>query len=333
MSNHYQTLGIEETATDDEIKRAYKKLAMQHHPDRNADDKDAETKMKEINEAYQVLGDSEKRRMYDMGADNDSGFGFGNDNLNDILKSMGFNINFGFGGSRSAEQRMQVKHQVTIPLKDAVFGCTTDLNIPVYVNCVSCKGIGGDKATCHKCNGAGQTVTFLGTIKYPAQCVTCNGAGYVLTSTCSTCNRQGYTRKSRHIKLKIPAGIQNGAALRINPEKDDRCEVFILVAVMPHPKINRNGATLFSTETISCLDAMIGGAKQVETIDGYVVLQIPAGTQQGQQLVIEGHGGVLTNGRANHLVNVHIDVPTNLTAEQTKKIKDVRDKIKRSVNG
>jgi len=328
--DYYEILGVGRDATEQEIKAAFRKLSLKYHPDRNPDDKIAEEKFKEINEAYQTLSDAEKRSAYDMGGQGPSfpGFGgFGGD-INDILKSMGFNINIDFGGSprNRGQQRFQVKQQITLPLKDSVFGCEVEIDVISYVNCKDCGGDGGTKVDCHKCKGAGQTIQFVGPTQYKVTCVTCNGKGFVLTATCHSCNQEGFKKKNRHLKFKVPAGIGHGAALRMPAEQDERCDIFVIVAVMPHPKIQRNGATLFSTERISVLDALVGGKKMVETIDGDVELPIPAGTQHGQHLVIEGRGGVLTNGRANHIVNVHLEVPTDLTAEQLKKIKEIRDK-------
>lgn len=328
MKNYYDLLGVQRDATEQEIKQAFRKLSLKYHPDRNPDDKIAEEKFKEINEAYQTLGDAGKRQQYDMGGTGFPGFNPGPGDINDILKSMGFNINIDFGGvrSRTGTDRIQFKHQVAISLHNAVFGCEVELDVPSYINCKDCNGNGGNKTKCHKCDGAGKTITYLGPMQYPAVCVTCNGKGHVLTSTCAGCNQEGFKRKTRRVKVVIPAGIQNNAALRLTPEQDDRCDVFVIVGVIPHHKINRNGATLFSTERISCLDALVGGKKTVETIDGNVELTIPEGTQHGQQLVIEGHGGVLTSGRANHIVNVHLEVPTDLSPEQIKAIKAIKDK-------
>lgn len=338
MKNYYDVLGVAKEATEQEVKASYRKLSLKYHPDRNPDDKIAEEKFKDINEAYQTLGNPEKRQVYDMGGTGFQGgfggFGVQDVGINDILKSMGFNVNFDFNGStnrqQSGDQRFQMRQQVNISLKDAVFGCEVELDVPSYINCKDCSGIGGVKAKCHKCNGAGQTVTFLGTMQYPATCVTCNGRGHVLTSTCASCNQEGYKRKMKHVKVRIPASVQHNSALRIAPDADDRCDIFIVVGVMPHPRIGRNGATLFSTEAISCLDAIVGGKKIIETIDGECELIIPPGTQQGKQLVVEGRGGILTTGRANHVVNIHLEVPTNLTPDQVKKIKDIRDKTKKN---
>lgn len=336
MKNYYDILGVEKDANEQDIKTAYRKLSLKYHPDRNPDDKVSEEKFKEINEAYQTLGNVEKRQTYDLGDSGFPNFG-GNDHINDILRSMGFNVNIDFDAGPFARnrddertQRIQVKQKINISLRDAVFGCDFELDVPSYVNCKSCNAAGGTRAQCYKCNGAGQTMTFLGTVQYSATCVTCNGKGYVLTTTCVDCNQEGFKRKSKHLKLKIPAGIQNNTALRINSESDEKSDIFIIISIAHHPKFSRNGATLFSTETISCLDAMIGGKITIETIDGNAELIIPAGTQHGQHLVVEGHGGVLTNGRANHVANIHIEIPKNLAPEQIKKIKDIRDKLKNS---
>lgn len=327
--DYYALLGVKSDATEQELKAAFRKLTLKYHPDRNPDDKVAEEKFKQINEAYQTLSDSNKRQIYDMGGTNMYGGGdfSGAGDISDILRNMGININFDFNPRNRGDQRFKIKQQINISLHDAVFGCEVKLDVPSYINCKDCSGIGGTKAQCHKCKGAGQTITYLGPMQYPATCVTCNGKGYVLTTTCATCNQEGYKRKSKHLKLKVPPGIQNNTALHIGADPDERNDIFIIVGVAPHPKIQRNGATLFSTERISCLDAMVGGKRVVETIDGNAELIIPPGTQHGQHLVIEGHGGILTNGRANHIVNVHLEVPTNLTAEQSKKIKDIRDKL------
>lgn len=328
--DYYEVLGITKDASEQDIKQAFRKLSLKYHPDRNPDDKIAEEKFKEINEAYQTLSDADKRHMYDMGGQGFPGFGPSGD-INDILRSMGFNINIDFGGmnprNQRGQQRFQVKQQINITLKDAVFGCEVEIDAPSYINCKDCNGDGGTKKECHKCKGAGHTVQFVGPSQYHVTCVTCNGTGHVLTTTCHACNQEGFKKQTRHLKFKVPAGIAHGAALRMPVEPNERSDIFVVVGVVPHSKIQRNGATLFSTERISVLDALVGGKKVVETIDGNVELSIPAGTQHGQQLVIEGKGGILTNGRANHIVNVFLEVPTNLTPEQTKKIKDIRDKL------
>lgn len=332
MKDYYEILGVKEDATAQEIKTAYRQLSRQYHPDLNKEP-DAEKRMQEINEAYQTLSDTGKRQAYDMGDVNQ--------NINDIFQNMGFNINIDFGNvvnnpfvHTAQSDKTRMRHAVNISFKDAIFGCEVDAVVPSYIICADCSGVGGNKATCHKCKGAGQNITMLGTMQFPALCIVCNGKGYVLTSACRNCNQEGVKKKTRHIKVKIPAGTQHHTMLRIESAADDKCEVFIVVNVMPHPKISRNGATLFSTEVVSCLDAMIGGSKMVDTIDGMCELIIPAGTQHGQQLVIEGRGGILSNGRANHLVNVHIEIPKDLTPKQVAKLKEIKeDKDGESANG
>ncbi len=327
MVNHYDLLGVDKTATENEIKTAYRKLSLKYHPDRNPNDKIAEDKFKEINEAYQVLSDPEKRQMYDLGG---AAYGQHNSPIDEILRNMGFNINIDFAngnpfGKNTSPKKMQINHQITISLKDAIFGCEVNTSVPSYIDCSECKGDGGNKAQCHKCSGAGHAVQFLGAMQYKSLCVTCNGKGYVLTTSCRSCNQEGIKKTTKNIKLKIPAGIQSQTMLHIASSPNDRCDIFVGVNVMKHASISRNGATLFSTESISCLDAMIGGNIKVETIDGKVDLSIPPGTQQGQQLVIDGHGGILTTGRASHIVNVHIDIPKNLTEEHIKIIQTIKD--------
>lgn len=320
MTSFYEVLGVEKDASEQEIKKAYRKLSLKYHPDRNPNDKAAEDKFKEINEAYQTLGDKDKKNVYDNGGSNQFNFG-GADQINEILRSMGF----GFNNQNTKSNKFQVQHQINISLYQAVFGCNVELDLPSYINCKDCAGVGGTKKTCHACNGAGHTLTFLGALQYPSKCVTCSGKGHILTTACKSCNQEGFKKKTRHINLKIPAGIQSNVAMHISSEPDDRSDVYIIVNVAKHPTISRNGATLFSTEKVSCFDAMIGGKIKVETIDGSVNLNIPVGTQHGDQLIIEGHGGVLTNGRANHIVQIQIEIPKNLTDEQIKKIQEVKE--------
>jgi molecular chaperone DnaJ len=331
MADYYELLGIAKDADEKAIKGAFRKLSLKYHPDRNPDDKSAEAKFKEINEAYQTLSDPAKRQQYDFGGVSNGAY---NSPIEDILRNMGFGMNFDIGqnpfsGSNrsnrsNSQQKMQITQQVNISLKDAVFGCELDIKVPSYINCVDCKGSGGEKKACHKCGGAGQTSRFLGAMQYISKCVTCNGLGHVLISTCHSCNQDGFKKTTRSLKMKIPAGIQSQTALHINGDINERCDVFVIVNVIKHTTINRNGATLFSTEQISCLDAMVGGKINVETIDGVVELFVPPGTQQGSQLVIENRGGVLTNGRANHIVNAHISIPV-LTEEQIKIIQSIKN--------
>ena len=326
MKDFYDILGVSEDADAQEIKKAYRKLSLKYHPDHNKE-ADAEVKMKDINEAYATLSDPDKRQIYDLGGD---GAFDANQQVSDILRNMGFNINIDFGTGtathvRNSANKIQIRHQVNISLHDAVFGCDIDTDIPFYIACGECNGTGGTRAQCHKCKGAGHTVTFLGAMQFPALCVTCNGKGYVLTTTCNGCNQEGVKKQVRRVKVKFSPGTQHQSAIHISPESGDKCDVFVVANVMRHPTISRNGATLFSTEPISCLDAMAGGVKKVEVIDGMCDLVIPPGTQQGQQLTIEGRGGILTNGRANHIVSVSIYVPKDLTPEQVEKIRAIRD--------
>lgn len=329
MKNYYDILEVSSDANEQEIKSSYRKLSFKYHPDKNPDDKTAVDTFKEINEAYQTLGDPEKRQVYDLGGSDGQVVFNSGDQINDILRSMGININVDFSGQnpfgrKNNTQKIQVKHQINISLHDAVFGCDVETDVPSYIVCKDCDGVGGKKESCYKCNGVGQTVTFLGTMQYPATCATCNGRGYVLITTCSHCNREGFKKKTKHIKLKIPMGVQNQSALHLSPEPDDKCDLFIIINVLKHPKIQRNGITLFSIEEISCLDAMVGGNINIETIDGEYNLKIPPGTQNGYQLIIEQHGCFIPTGRASHIVSVSIVIPQNLTPLQIKKIEEIK---------
>ncbi len=328
MASYYELLGVDKTANDKELKSAYRKLSMKYHPDRNPDDKIAEEKFKEISEAYHILIDASKRQAYDMGVSPGTIY---NNPIDEILKNMGFNIHMDFNNIHSqpgsVKQKMQITQQLNITLQEAVFGCEKEITVPAYMSCVECNGIGGDKVVCQKCSGAGHTTRFLGAMQYRSTCITCNGKGHTLSTACRACNQEGIKKQMRSVKMKIPGGVQSQVALHIASEPEDKCEVFVVINVIKHPTINRNGATLFSTEKISCIDAMFGGQIKISTIDGEAALIIPPGTQQGQQLVIEGRGGILTSGRANHIVNVHIDIPTDLTPAQFAKLLEVKNTV------
>jgi molecular chaperone DnaJ len=325
MKNYYEILGLDQEADEKAIKKAFRALSIKYHPDKNPGDKASEETFKEISEAYNTLSDAQKRQAYDMSNTQIYNNANPQDQINEILRQMGININFGGRANKQGQQRFQVHHQVSISLYEAVFGCEKNIKVPSYINCQGCNGAGGKREKCHKCNGAGYTEMFLGAAKIPSSCVTCNGSGSIITATCSSCNQEGYKKSTKQVKVKIPAGIQQQTAMHVPPDINDKCEIYIIINVEKHSKINRNGATLFSTEIISCLDALVGGKKKIETIDGHYDLIIPPGTQQGAQLTIEGCGGILSSGRAHHIVNIHIDIPTNLSAEQIKQIEEIRN--------
>lgn len=319
--DYYKILEVEKTATDEEIKKAYKRLARKYHPDHNKDP-EAEDKFKTINEANQILGNQEKRKAYDT-LYSQPQFNQ-NDMINDILRSM----NMGFGQhnpySQQHQGKIQFRHPVSVSFNDAVFGCEINIDVPSYINCDGCNGKGGDTIVCKACNGAGKNSTFIGASRFESTCITCNASGHTLSSTCQKCNRNGYTKKMRHLKLKIPQGIQNQSILHIGSDINDRADVFIVVNVQKHPKIERNGNTLYSTEVISCIDALIGVKKIVEIIDGKEEIEIPAGTQYGAQIIIEKKGIPTQNGRNNHIVNIQIDIP-KLTQQQIEKVKQIME--------
>lgn len=327
MKDYYKILGVKEDAAESDIKKAYRELALVNHPDRNKDDKVAENKMKEINEAYQTLGDPEKRRVYDVGSNNPNIDP--REQINDILRGMGFNINIDFTQSNPLrQQKMQFKHQISINLHDAIFGCEVDVDIPSYMNCDACGGNGGQKITCKSCSGAGQTFTFLGTLQYPVSCVACGAKGFTLASTCQKCNQEGYKRGTKHVKIKVPAGVKNHSIMRLKSDPNDRCEVLIVVNVLRHDTITRqNNDVLSSIEKISCFDAILGCVKTIELIDGKYELTIPQGVQYGQQISIQDRGALLNNKRVEHVVVIEISTPRELDNKDMEKIKHMRDKL------
>lgn len=349
--DYYEVLGISKGASDDEIKRAYRKLAKKYHPDVNKE-ADAEEKFKEVNEAYEVLSDAQKRATYDQfghagmdGAGFGQGFsgGFGGmnmDDLGDIFSSFmggGFG-GFGFGDTRSSRRNngpMKGDHRymsMEIDFLDAIHGVDKIVNITYDKKCEHCGGSGAassaDIETCPTCGGRGrvlrQTRTAFGIMQSEGVCPDCNGTGKHIKKRCPHCNGEGYTSVKEQIEVSIPAGIQSGQQVRVQGYGErgvndgPNGDLYIEVRVRPHKHFVRDGNNIYVTVPISAVDATLGTKIDVPTVNGDVELTIPAGTQPNQQLRIRGYGAkdLRTGVVGDQYVEVKVEIPKKLSREE-----------------
>lgn len=351
--DYYQILGVAKTASEDEIKKAFRKLAHQHHPDKKGG---SEAKFKEINEAYQVLSDAGKRKQYDQfGANFESaGGGPGGFNWQDFARAQqggfGFgqqgNVNFDFGdlfgdffgGGRGRSRRAgpqrggDLEFVVEVDFTDAVFGTEKTLRFEKLIQCTHCKGTGAEPGskitTCPTCHGQGQVEqlqrTFLGAMRTVGVCPTCAGQGKTYEKQCSRCRGQGSVQGERELKVKIPAGIDNRQAIRLTGEGEPGSrgggagDLLLTVRVRPHKLFKREGYDLFTDKEISVPLASLGGKAKVATLDGDVWLKIPAGTQSGKQFKLDGKGvpHVRGKGRGDLLVSIHVRTPDKVSKKE-----------------
>lgn len=338
--DYYDILGISKGASDDEIKKAYRKLAMKYHPDRNPDNKEAEEKFKDINEAYQVLSDPQKKSQYDQFGTTDFNGGFGGSGGFDFSGMGGFEDIFDsfFGGGFSSRRRngpergADLEYTLNLTFEEAVFGVEKEISISKNENCENCNGTGskpGSNAkTCDKCGGTGQVRyqrnTPLGSFVSTATCDKCNGTGKVITDPCSHCHGKGTVRKNKKVKIKIPAGVDTGNVLPLRgqgePGKNGgpTGDLYINIRVSSHKVFNRKGFDIYIEEHISFGKASFGTELKVPTIDGDVKYKVPAGTQSGTVFRLRGKGVPKVNGhgRGDEYVKIIVDIPKVLNEKQ-----------------
>ena len=344
--DYYEVLGLEKGASDDDIKKSYRKLAKQYHPDLHPGDKDCEEKFKEIGEAYEVLSDPDKKAKYDQyghaAFDPSAGFGgggfggFGDFDLGDILGNIfggGFGGGFGSAQRRNAPQRGEhLRVRLSIGFEEAVFGCSKEITIPRVEDCESCGGTGAAKGsspeTCPDCGGSGtarvQQRTPFGVMSSTTTCRKCGGSGRIVKTPCPDCGGKGKVRKTRTLSVNIPAGIDDGQTISLRGQGHaganggPRGDLLITVSVKAHPFFERDGSSILMELPISFVQAALGAEVEVPTLDGKVKYTIPEGTQTGATFRLRGKGVpyLNSNGRGDQFVTVYIETPTNLSKEQ-----------------
>lgn len=358
--DYYEALGVDKAASADEIKKAFRRQAVKLHPDKEGGD---EAKFKEVNEAYEVLKDTEKRKRYDqfghagVGGDASGGFGggaydFGGGGFN----FNGQNVNFDFGdmgdifgsffgggqgGGRQRSRRgRDIEVAMDLSFEEAVFGVEKSIKININGECDHCKGKGAepghDLKTCETCKGSGQvttvTRTILGNIQQAAVCPDCSGRGKVPEKKCSECNGKGVKRKEQKIDLKIPAGIDDGATVRLREygeavQGGAKGDLYVHIRVKPHKKFTREGDLILSHESIDMVTAALGGELKVETVDGVVTMKVPAGTQNGDDFKLSGHGvpHIKKDTRGPQIITIDVTTPTKLSKKQKELLEEFQN--------
>ena len=336
--DYYEILGVSKSADADEIKKAYRRLAMKYHPDRNTSDAGAEAKFKEAKEAYEVLKDSDKRAAYDrFGHDGlrghgpgGPGGGFSAEGFGDIFGDV-FGDIFG-GGRRSGGPQVfrgaDLGYELQLELEKAVAGDTVTIDVPTQVSCDSCKGSGAkkgsDPVTCSTCGGAGQVRMQQGFFSIQQTCPACKGAGTTITDPCGDCHGRGRVRKTRTLSVKVPAGVDDGDRIRLSGEGEagrnggPSGDLYVEIRVKPHKIFEREGANLSCEIPVSFGTATLGGEVELPTLDGNVSLKIPPGTQSGKIFRLRGKGvtTVRDSRRGDLFAQVAVETPVHLTAEQ-----------------
>ncbi len=352
--DYYEVLGVKKDASADEIKKSFRRAAIEHHPDRGGN----EEKFKELNEAYEVLKDTEKRKRYDQFGHAGVGGNGGNPFAGGGFGGQGQNVNFDFGdlglgdifssffggGAPGGGQRRQtrgrdVEASVEISFEQAVFGTEADLTLTLDDTCEHCKGTtvepGHELKTCDQCGGSGQVVTvsrtIFGNIQQAAVCPKCHGSGKVPEKACTVCKGKGTQTKKQKIQLKIPAGIDDGATIRLREHGEaiangPKGDLYVNIRVKPHKHFTREGDLILSEEHIDMIQAALGDEIEVQTVDGPVTMKIPSGTQPGSDFKLSGHGvpHLKGNSRGAQIVTILVDVPTKLSKRQKKLLEDLR---------
>jgi len=364
MKEYYKVLGVDKTASQEDIKKAFRSLAHQFHPDKPTGNAD---KFKEINEAYQVLGDESKRKQYDQfGSDFSNSQNFGGASGFDFSGFQGFsgnqgNVNFdfgdlgdlggmfgdmfGFGGGRSGGPRVirgeDIEVKLNLEFKEAIFGITNELELNLQRQCKTCVGTGGEpnskKITCSTCKGSGQVAsmrrTILGQVQSISACSACDGQGSYYEKKCHVCSGQGRVKTNEKIKFDIPAGIDNGMTMKLTgkgnagPNNGPAGDLFVKISVKLDQHFNREDENIFSTEEIPFSLAVFGGKVEVLTVDGKETLKIPSGTASGTEFVLKGKGAAKfqRSGRGDHYVTVHVAVPKDLNREQREMLRKMEE--------
>jgi len=357
--DYYEILGVNKTASADEIKKAYRKVAMQFHPDRNPGDKSAEDKFKEAAEAYEVLSDADKKAQYDRYghagvSSNGRGFSGGGMNMEDIFSQFGdvfgedlFGSFFGGGGGRGRTSRARgvrgsnLRVKIKLTYEEIAKGVTKNIKVKKHVICNTCSGSGakdkGSVQNCGTCGGSGQvrrvTNTFIGQMQTVTTCPTCNGEGTTITAKCAACKGEGRVYGEEAISIEIPPGVQEGMQLNLSAKGNagERGgapgDLIILIEEEPHKELQRDGMNVAYDLHISFTDAVFGTQLEVPTIDGRAKIKIPAGTQSGKIFRLKGKGFPAVNSyqKGDQLIHVNVWTPQNVSAEEKTMLEKMSD--------
>ena len=354
--DYYEVLGVDKGASEDELKKAYRKLARKYHPDLNKDNPEAADKFKEVNEAYEVLSDKDKRAKYDQfgfaGVDPSYGGGaagaggFGGFDMGDLGDLFGSFFGGGFGGGRSqrrnAPQRGEsIQQNLILSFEEAAFGCEKEISFNCIDTCDDCGGTGAAKGTtvetCPNCRGTGSVMqtqrTPLGVFQTQTSCPNCRGTGKIIKKPCAKCGGVGRLRKKRTFKVKVPAGIDEGQVLRergmgsAGVNGGPAGDLLISISIRPHPIFTREGQDVYVDIPVSFVQAALGDTLQVPTIDGRVEYKMPEGTQTGTVFRMRGKGIQNLNGRGrgDQYVRVNVEVPKNLSDKQKKLLREFEE--------
>ena len=352
--DYYEILGVSKTASGEEIKKAFRRLAMKYHPDRNPGDKEAETHFKEINEAYEVLKDEQKRAAYDryghqafanggMGGGNPFGgfeFNFGAGGFSDIFSQVFSDFMGGgraAGGAAYAQPGADIRYNMEISLEEAFSGIEKEIKIPSSVTCEKCHGHGtkdGKEAPiCPHCKGSGQIHLQKGFFVVEQTCPHCQGTGRMVTDPCPDCKGNGFIRQEKTIKVKIPAGIEDQTRMRIpgggeaGTRGGENGDLYVFISVKDHPLYSREGANLYTRVPISMCCAALGGKIEIPSIDGEKnELSIAPGSQNDQVVKVKGQGMTMmrSKGRGDLFVKLRVETPVNLSAKQKELLEEFR---------
>ena len=358
--DYYEVLGVSKTAADADIKKAYRKLAKENHPDLHPGDKAAEARFKEVNEAYEILSNSDKRSRYDQfgfagvdpnyaaqnggyGGGFDGGFDFG-----DLGDNFGSIFGGGFGGgarTRNGPQRGEsLRMGLTVTFEEAAFGCEKEVTLERVEQCENCKGAGAapgtSPETCTNCGGSGtvqqRRQTPMGVFATTGPCPRCGGKGKIISNPCKACGGSGQTRKKKTVKVSIPAGIDDRQIISLRGQGNagknggPAGDLQIVITVQPHQLFRRDGADVYCDAPITFTQAVLGGEMEIPTIDGKVSYTLPEGTQTGSTFRLKGKGipNVNGRGRGDQFVTVHIETPRGLNREQKEALRKFSETLK-----
>ncbi|ATX82364.1 molecular chaperone DnaJ [Mariprofundus ferrinatatus] len=348
--DYYEVLGVAKDADENAIKRAYRKLAMKYHPDRNPNDDKAAENFREVTEAYEVLTDESKRKRYDQyghagvdeqmqdfwgrgGAQDSHAFRDFGDMFGDVFGDM-----FGFGGGGRATRGADLRYNLTVTLEEAASGKEVELNIPKHENCDTCHGSGAKPGSnpvpCSTCGGHGQVQMQQGFFAVRRTCPSCHGSGTRIESPCQSCGGSGRTRVNKKLKVKVPAGVYDGAQVRVSGEGEagehgtPAGDLYIVISLKPHKIFERDGADLYCTMPVTFPQAALGAEVDAPTLEGKIKIRIPAGTEGGRVFRLRGHGvpDVRAGGQKGDLyVRMQIAVPKKMSSKQEQLLREFAD--------